>query len=683
MSIRSIKRKAKSKKFFSKSFRANPDKIHSNLFEEADQLFIRANQLYQERQYVHAQEILESIVTNVPNHLAAIQMLGDIQLQTGQYQAALQTYSHGLPCDGDDLHCKFGFIGALIALNRIEEAFLSLDAIPIKDNRVCDVYYKLGIMLSEKYLMQEALDSFRKLLQIAPDFAGAHYRIGMIYEQLQMHNEAIAAFEQAINHDNTINSARLRLAQLYNKLYLTDNSINYIDAALKLGGEKSEALCIAGQTYMQRMDFDQAFRNFLRAVEVDPENHDSHFNLLFFTNYLIEQKSVALMRSSLEWIFRKCTDRNIIFSHGKSTANKGRIRIGYISSDFRQHSVIYFFLPLLEGHDRSIFETYCYSNLDNGDQFTKRTQEAAEHWRPIKRLTDKEFAQQIYEDEIDILVELSGFTSGSRLLALAEQPAPIQVSWLGYPNTTGMPTIQYRLTDWVADPIGEGDNYTETLYRLPGSFLCYDPLDHLETGQEQEPLRLDTPFVFGSFNNIQKMNQPLVAVWAEILKQTANCRLLLKSEYLADKQVCRRLVEWFDAEGVTADQLDLQPFTDTRAEHFKMYSQMHLALDPFPYNGTTTTFEALWSGVPVLALRGNAHRSRVGASILTHLGLDDFIAADLQEYIHKAVQAAQNREALIPLRRTLRSRLQQSPLMDKNLFARQMEAAFQDMLNRG
>jgi protein O-GlcNAc transferase len=298
----------------------------------------------------------------------------------------------------------------------------------------------------------------------------------------------------------------------------------------------------------------------------------------------------------------------------------------------------------------------------------------------VGQLTDEELVQRIREDEIDILVELSGFTSGSRLpYVLSEQPAPIQVSWLGYPNTTGMPSIQYRITDWIADPAGEEAKYTESLCRLPVSFLCYDPLDIPSIAAEQGAADDRASFVFGSFNSIKKMTRPLVGVWAEILTRIPGSKLLLKCRYLEDQCASQRLREWFALDGITAERLDFRPFTPTRMDHFQVYTEIHLALDTFPYNGTTTTFEALWAGVPVLTLMGDSHRSRVGASIMTHLDLDDLIAATREEYIEKAVNMAREGERLRELRKAIGQRLQQSVLMNKTLFAQQMEEAYREM----
>lgn len=682
MNLRSLKKKAKRAPTPTKSDTAGTSSVISPRLR-IDELLTQANALYQSQHFERCTQLLHMILDQQADNLPALQLLGNLQLQTNRFLEALHTFERGQPHEGKDLHCSFGRIFVLIAIGRIEEAFIALEQLPVKDERACEVYFKLGRRLFDNNRQEQSLEAFQQALRIAPGLAGTHYNIGMINENWAMHQKAAISFEQALTRDPEMIDAYVRLAKMYIKLYRTTEALLQVDEAIKREGEKSDTCNIAAQAHMQQLDHKRAAELFQRAVHLEPDNRPAHFNLIYLCNFLEEPKSKELMRPSLQWVARQCFVQEQTGYEWARRTEHSRLRVGYLSPDFREHSVSYFFIPLIEAHSREAVEVFCYSGLRQPDALTNRIEQAAEHWLPVGQLTDEELVQRIREDEIDILVDLSGYTFGSRLLKVfSEQPAPIQVSWLGYPNTTGMPTMHYRLTDWIADPAGEEEKYTETLYRLPGSFLCYDPLDIPIPTPAQGCNHDQATFVFGSFNNIEKMTRPLVVVWAEILRRVPNSTLLLKSRYLSDSAAQQRLRDWFSEEDIVPQRLELRTATPTRQEHFELYNKVDLALDPYPYNGTTTTFEALWAGVPVLTLGGDCHRSRVGTSILTNLGLDDYIAATPDDYIEKAVIMAGEGKRGGELCHRIRQSLQQSVMMDKAGFARQMEEAFQVMWHR-
>ena len=291
-------------------------------------------------------------------------------------------------------------------------------------------------------------------------------------------------------------------------------------------------------------------------------------------------------------------------------------------------------------------------------------------------------AKLVIEDGIDILVDLSGHTAGNRLPVFARRPAPVQVSYLGYPNTTGLEQIDYRLTDELADPVGESDRlHSESLMRLATGFLCYSPAT--DTPPVSEAPVLSNGFItFASFNNVTKVNESVVAAWAAILNGLPGSRLLLKSRQLADRGARRRLLELFYGHGVEPPRIQLRGGLLTRSEHLETYARVDIALDPFPYNGTTTTCEALWMGVPVIALAGQVHRGRVGASILHYSGLDELLAQDVDAYVHKALALAGDGQALVALRQSLRQRMASSTLMDAEAAVRDLENAYGEMWRR-
>jgi predicted O-linked N-acetylglucosamine transferase (SPINDLY family) len=355
------------------------------------------------------------------------------------------------------------------------------------------------------------------------------------------------------------------------------------------------------------------------------------------------------------------------------------LRIGYLSPDFRRHSVSFFFEPLLAAHDRSRVQVTCYADLPNPDEVSRRLQGLADRWCNVTPLSHQQLADRIREDGIDILVDLAGHTAGNRLPVFAQKPAPIQVSWLGYPGTTGLDAIDARLTDDIADPPGEADRcHSERLVRLPDGFLCYSP-------PEDAPSVTPLPAIsaghitFGSFNNPAKITHEAIRAWAAILNNLPNARLLLKGKAFADATTCRRFRRLFAACGIDANRLTTMGMTQSSREHLDLYGQVDIALDTFPYNGTTTTCEALWMGVPVVTLKGKRHAARVGASILHRLELDHLTASSQDDYVAKALTLAGDTAALQALRAGLRERMQRSPLCAPRPFAAAVEDAYRTL----
>ncbi|HYH19198.1 MAG TPA: tetratricopeptide repeat protein [Azospirillum sp.] len=352
----------------------------------------------------------------------------------------------------------------------------------------------------------------------------------------------------------------------------------------------------------------------------------------------------------------------------------GRIlRIGYLSADLCTHSVANFFEPLLAAHDRRTVHTVCYAALRHPDATTARLQSLAGDWRNVAGLGDAALAALIRADGIDVLIDLGGHTGDSRLAVLALAPAPVRLTTLGYPGTTGLP-IEGRLTDPIIEPPGAESWSSEPLIRLPHGFLCYHPPDdapepHRDRSADGEGI------VFGSFNALGKLTPAVVAAWTGILSDVPGARLLLKSQALGDEAVAAELRARFAARGIASDRLEFVAWTANRAEHLALYRRVDVGLDPFPYNGTTTTCEAMWMGVPVVTLAGDRHAARVGAALLTRVGLPDLTARDVAAYHRIAVTLAADTGRRTELRAGLRERMRRSPLGDAAALAAAVEAA--------
>jgi len=353
-----------------------------------------------------------------------------------------------------------------------------------------------------------------------------------------------------------------------------------------------------------------------------------------------------------------------------------RLKIGYCSWDFREHSCMYFTLPFLRRHDHERFEVYGYYDAPKRDHYTDAIEGMCDHWRQVEDLSDWQWAEKIREDGIDILVDLSGHTSRRQMNVFAWRAAPVQVMYVGYPETSGLPTMDYRIVDAVTDPVGAEQWATECLVRLPRCFLCYEPVD---TMPEVIPERPDHPmFTFGSFNNYAKMNDAVIERWAEILRQTPNSRLIIKNNAMRDRPTRELCVGRFKRWGVKRRQLELIGKLQEKPEHFAMYGQIDLALDTFPYNGTTTTCEAIYTGTPVLTFLGNRHSARVSASILKAIGVPELIAEDEVDYVRKAVAIGKGR-VKVPRGTSLREQMQHSMLMDAESMTQVLERVLREI----
>ncbi|MBP2227014.1 putative O-linked N-acetylglucosamine transferase (SPINDLY family) [Azospirillum agricola] len=355
----------------------------------------------------------------------------------------------------------------------------------------------------------------------------------------------------------------------------------------------------------------------------------------------------------------------------------GPLRIGYLSADFRTHSVGTFFAPLLAAHDRGTVRTVCYdAALSRPDATTARLRERADDWREVAGLGDAALADRIRADRIDALIDLGGHTADSRLGVLALAPAPVRLTALGYPGTTGL-ALEGRLTDPIIEPPDHAPWSSEPPIPLPDGFLRYQPPDD---APEPRPRDGREPVTFGSFNTLGKLTPAVIAAWTDILSTLPESRLLLKAPGLTDPAVRDDLRARFVDGGIAADRLELIGWVASRAGHLALYQRIDVGLDPFPYNGTTTTCEALWMGVPVVTLAGDRHAARVGAALLTRVGLPDLIAATLEDYGRIAATLAADSTRLARLRLELRDRMRDGPLGDAAGLARAVEAACRDLL---
>jgi len=519
----------------------------------------------------------------------------------------------------------------------------------------------------------------RRIIALRPDLHEAHFHLGTALMLQGKHQDAVDSFRRALRLQPRHPATLFQLGKAYHLLTQFDKAMDHYRQALQLAPNLAEAHDSIGSILKYRGELDAAIEHYRRAVQIKPDFHKAHSDLVFALNYNPRYDGETIYREHLRWGQMHQLPTAAPATGQQDPDPSRRLRVGYVSPDFYKHSVAFFFHPLLSHHDPEAIETFCYSDTAKTDATTERLRTAAGHWRPIQGMSDAEFVNLVRQDRIDILVELTGHTANSRLFALTARPAPVQVTYLGYPNTTGVPAIDYRLTDAWADPPGMTDQYhSETLVRLEGGFLCYQP-DEETPDIAPLPVTGCGHVTFGSFNNLAKITPEVVSLWSEILKDIPGSRLIVKNISLRDDTTRTRYAALFEAQGVEPERVELLPPLFAKRDHLALYSRIDIGLDTFPYNGTTTTCEALWMGVPVITLAGTLHAGRVGVSLLSQLGLQELVAESPQDYLRLARQLAEDLDRLETLRGGLRARMARSSLCDASAFARKVEAAYRVM----
>lgn len=542
------------------------------------------------------------------------------------------------------------------------------------DPKMPTAHYNLGIALRNQGRFDDACQAFLQATRLRPNYSEAMDALAHAYIALYDWPAAVEVLQAIIAIWPSKAEMHCNLGTVYQAMGRTADAIAAYEAALKLNPRLAVALNSLGSAFLAQNDFERAEDCYRRCLEANPADLRARSNLLMLLNYLPDADPAKVLAEHREW--GRVAQARIPRLPGvtpEPVAGR-RVRVAYLSSDFREHSVASFIEPVLRHHDRARFEVCCYSDLPTPDATTQRIREMADLWRDITKLTDAEAARLIRDDRIDILFDLAGHTGNNRLGIFAAQPAPRQVTWIGYPNTTGLATIGWRITDGVADPEGEDAYYSEALLRLPGCFLCYQPPTDAPVVAPL-PAQANGAVTFGSFNNYSKLNTGVLRLWADVLHAVPDARLLLKCPALTDTGVQTRVRAEFETLGITPERLDLLGHTRGRAEHMALYGRIDIALDTFSYNGTTTTCEALWMGVPVVSLAGRHHAGRVGASLLAAAGLADWLADSPEAFVAIARRRADDISALARLRASLRGQVQASPLCDAEAYTRGFEAA--------
>jgi predicted O-linked N-acetylglucosamine transferase (SPINDLY family) len=524
----------------------------------------------------------------------------------------------------------------------------------------------------------EAGQQFKQAIILKPDFVEAFVRWGRALHEMGQLKAARACWEKIIELEPERAEAYAGLGTELKAEGEHARALARFQQALSLDASNAQACIGLGNALITRGSAVEGLAWLEKAVAINPESFLHQSNLLFNLHYLagLAAEDVAARHhafgTGFEAPLKPCRQ-----PHANVPDPERTLRVGFVSGDFRNHPVGFFMADLLAGLTGTGLELNAYANQYLNDDLTDRIKPMFKGWCVCKGLNDDELAARIRADGIDVLVDLSGHTDGNRLLTFARKPAPVQVSYLGYPDTTGLSAIDYLLGDTPMFPESEEALYAEKPWRLPDTALCFTPPDlPVEVGPL--PAMRNGFVTFGCLNKSEKVSDAAVETWARILHAVPGSRLLLQNKPYDDADIASHMRSRFAERGIEADRVALIGKLTWQA-HMETYNRVDIALDPFPYNGTTTSVEGLWMGVPLLALKGDRLVAHMGESILHAVDMPEWIAADAGDYVARAVAFASDLSALADVRAGLRQRLLASPICDAPRFARNLEEAFRGM----
>jgi len=539
-----------------------------------------------------------------------------------------------------------------------------------------DISFRLGIALDSNGEFKEALAHYRKGLEFNPSNYSIYLNMGITLGNLEQYKEAIECYKKYSEHqdDASINN---NIGSAYRSLKDFENAEKYFKKSLELSGGVGAALPNLISLYSNFSKYEKILELHQKGIQYTEDQHVAHSNVLFNLACRGNLSVDDMHQANIRWseIHGKAGRLNK-FNHSKNRRNT-KIRIGYVSPDFRNHPVSYFFEPVLKNHDFEKYDIYCYSNTEQTDDTTDRLKSYATEWRDVFKLSDQELATLIFKDKIDILIDLAGHTAHNRLRAFTYKPAPVQATYLGYFGCTGIEEIDYWITDEIIHPIDTKETSVEEKYRLNRCFYAYQPP---ATEIEIAPASTSENFTFASFNHFRKVTDESLRLWAKVLLAVPESVLLFKAAVLNNEDARNSIIKIFENMGVSKDRLELVGFVDSQQDHFKLYNKVDICLDTFPFTGATTTVESLWMGIPTITLSGQTIAHRFSTSFLTCVGLENYCAKSEDEYVQIAVEQTKHRETLLDFRKNLRSRLLESDLCNGKGLASSIETFFEDAM---
>jgi protein O-GlcNAc transferase len=660
-------------------------KAAKNAAAEASAHNQRGFELFQQGRYDEAAPEFARAIEINPDDGSAHNNMGNIEFCKGRFDEAAAYYRQALRLKPNFAEAHNNLGSTLDNQGHVPLAMTHWrEAIRLRSN-FPEAHNNLGNALLLSGHCEDAATHCRLALRSRPEYPEALNNLGIALQRLGSLDEAVDCFEKALRINPQFAEAHSNLGIARERQGNLEEAIQCYHRALQLKPGFAEAHNNIGCIHLMEGPVDLALASFRRALQLNPDLASAQGNLVSCCNYDPNAEPDAVFAEHSRWgrtieVQHRAERDNYVRHHASRDRGdpKRRLRIGYVSPDLRHHALSRYLEPVLANHDPDQVEVFCYAEVAFPDSVTHRLQNLAHHWCWTGRLTDAQVAARICADRIDILVDLAGHTKDNRLAVFARKPAPVQATWLGYLNTTGLTAMDYRLTDEILDPTGEPNRDTEELVRLAHGMCCFAPPADAPRVSPLPSLR-SGHLTFGSLQSLVKLNGRLFDLWSQVLKSLPTSRLLLFRDSLtgAAQEHIRRQ---FTDRGIGPEQLDLRQGTNLPG-YLRVYDEIDLGLDTFPCTGGVSTCESLWMGVPVITLCGIRPASRNSAALLIRAGLADWVAQTPEDYVALAVRTAGNLDQLSHLRAQLRDRVK-TPLCNAQQFTQVLEEAYRDMWRR-
>jgi predicted O-linked N-acetylglucosamine transferase (SPINDLY family) len=627
--------------------------------------------------------LLELAVSLEPENISGLNALGLAHRASRNHKQAAACFEQVLRHDPNRSEALRNLANTYVDLRNWGRSCAVFERLFADGKQTAKDWIPYAVALHRLGRNEESLSLMETFTGMEPTNAEAWHVLGTaLYDAKKGAWPAINAFRNALRFDPKLMQSYLSLSAIYHRHSNAEMAATVCRDALRAKPDFLSVYMNFGLALASMGKAREAVEAFRRVLAGHPGNHRCRSNLLFYSQYLDDLAPKPLYDLHHEWQVRHGEPlRRAWPKHPNDRTESRRLRVGYVSPDLKFHSCSWFLASLFEKHDRDGFEIYVYSNAERPDAMTEKFQGLADVWRDISALNDTATARRIHEDRIDILVDLAGHTARNSLIAFACKPAPVQVTWLGYPGTTGLAAMDYRLSDPWLTPDGTPELFSEQIYNLPRVSHCFTPPTE---SPDVAPLpALSNGYVtFGSFNNFAKVSDATARLWTAALARVPNSRLLLKSRYIDGRETKEALLDRFRRAGADLSRIVFVSGTERQDDHLAQYRLVDIGLDTHPYGGMTTTCEALWMGVPVITLSGDRTNARYGTSVVNAVGLGELAAETPEAFAETAARLAGDLDRLVELRTTLRDRMAASELCDGVGFARAVETAYRAMWGR-
>ena len=579
------------------------------------------------------------------NYAQAYNNLGTLLFGLENIDEAIDYYEKAINLNKDFVEALINLGSAKRALNKSNEAIEFFKKVVKLNPNHAQAYNYLGVAYYDLGNKEEALENLKKAIKIKPNYAEVYNHLGVVLRKLTRFDESLASYNKSIEFNPDKEEAHLNLGNLYNNL-----------------GKYNEAT--------------QAYK---KAIEIKPDYALAHSNLLFNINCKQDFDPQEYLREAKNFRINCKPKKNFSLNYNFEK-NPTKLKLGLVSADFGNHPGGFFTLSTLRELIKKNFELVAYATQERSDEYSHHFKPLFSRWHSIEKEKDEKIVKKILEDGIHILIDLQGHSAKNRLPIFIYKAAPIQLSWLGQAST-GIPEIDYLIGSPHITPEDEENHFIEKIYRLPEISQCFTPPD-FDVEVNALPALKNNFITFGCINKLSKVNDGVILLWSKVLSSVKGSKIFLKNKDLDDKNIREKVFQGFKNNNINEDRIILEGESKLRKDLLQAYNHIDIALDPFPFQGNTSTIEAVWMGVPVLTLKGNRYLFHFGESINSNLNMKDWIANNYEEYISKSLEFASDTKQLVKIRKTLRQKALNSPVFDAERFSEHFSKMLWDIWNK-